>query len=111
MSKKPTIKLPKFVQPIINGGREYFYFQRGRGSASPGPRLKLPKGPHDLEFWAACKSHLGSEPPLSKTFDALITEYKLSPEVLAQSTCNAARLQPISRHRVEGMGSAPRWKC
>ena len=52
MPKKPTVELPKFVQRIINGGREYFYFQRGRGSASPGPRLKLPKGPHDAEFWA-----------------------------------------------------------
>ena len=50
MPKKPTVELPKFVQRIINAGREYFYFQRGRGSASPGPRLKLPKGPHDAEL-------------------------------------------------------------
>jgi hypothetical protein len=42
--KKLTVELPKFVQRIINGSREYFYFQKGRGSATPGPRLKLPKG-------------------------------------------------------------------
>ena len=80
MPKKPTVELPKFVQRIINGGREYFYFQKGRGSATPGPRLKLPKGPHHAEFWATYKSYLGSELPTPSTFDALITEYKLSPE-------------------------------
>lgn len=80
MPKKPTVELPKFVQRIINGGREYFYFQKGRGSATPGPRLKLPKGPHRAEFWATYKSYLGSELPTPSTFDALITEYKLSPE-------------------------------
>ena len=68
------------MQRIVNGGREYFYFQRGRGSASPGPRLKLPKGPHDAEFWATYKSYLGSEPPSARTFDALIVAYKVSPE-------------------------------
>jgi hypothetical protein len=60
------------VQRIIDSGREYFYFQKGRGSATPGPRLKLPKGPHDTEFWAIYKSYLGSEPPTGRTFDALI---------------------------------------
>jgi hypothetical protein len=47
--KKPTVELPKFVQRIINAGREYFYFL-ARGSSLPGPRLKLPKGPHDAEL-------------------------------------------------------------
>ena len=68
------------MQQITNGGREYFYFQKGRGSATPGPRLKLPKGPHHAEFWTSYKSYLGSELPTPRTFDALITEYKLSPE-------------------------------
>ena len=80
MPKKPTVELPKFVQRIINGGREYFYFQRGRGSASPGPRLKLPKGPHDAEFWATYKGYLGSEMPSARTFDALIAAYMVAPE-------------------------------
>ena len=80
MQKKPTVALPRYVQHIINGGREYFYFQRGRCSASPGPRLKLPKGPHDAEFWEAYKSCLGSEVPSATTFDALIAAYKIAPE-------------------------------
>ena len=48
--KQPIVELPKYVQRVVVGGREYFYFQRGRGSSLPGPRLKLPKGPHDAEI-------------------------------------------------------------
>jgi hypothetical protein len=58
---------------------------RGRSSSSPGPRIKLPKGPHDAEFWAAYKSHLGSEPPAPRTFDVLIAAYKASPEFTNRS--------------------------
>jgi hypothetical protein len=58
--KRPTVELPKYVQRVVDGSREYFYFQRGRESAMPGPRLKLPKGPHDAEFWATYKSYLGA---------------------------------------------------
>jgi hypothetical protein len=78
--KRPTVELPKYVQRIVDGGREYFYFQKGRGSAMPGPRLKLPKGPHDAEFWAAYNMHLGGELPTGTTFDALIAAYRASPE-------------------------------
>jgi integrase len=80
MRKRPAVALPKYVQRIIVGGREYFCFQMGRGSATPGPRLKLPKGPHDTEFWASYKSYLSSEPPSGRTFDALIAAYKVAPE-------------------------------
>jgi integrase len=85
LPKKPAVELPKYVQHIINGGREYFYFQRGRGSATPGPRLRLPKSPHDVEFWAAYKAHLGSEPPSARTFDALIASYKVAPEFMKRA--------------------------
>ena len=85
MPKRPVVELPKYVQRIVDGHREYFYFQRGRGSSSPGPRIKLPKGPRDAEFWAAYKSHLGSEAPVARTFDALITAYKVSPEFTKRS--------------------------
>jgi integrase len=95
VSRKPTVALPKYVQRIVNGGREYFYFQRGRASASPGPRLKLPKGPHDTEFWAAYKNHLGSELPSARTFDALIAAYKIAPEFTKRA---AATQRDYSRY-------------
>jgi integrase len=71
---------PKYVQRIIISGHEYFYFQKGRGSATPGRRLKLPKGPQDAEFCATYKNYLGAEIPSTQTFDALIADYKFSPE-------------------------------
>ncbi len=60
MPKRAIIELPKYIQRVISHAREYFYFQRGRGSATPGPRLKLPKGPHSEEFWAAYRLLLGT---------------------------------------------------
>ena len=33
MPKRPIVELPKYVQRVVVGGREYFYFQRGRGSS------------------------------------------------------------------------------
>ena len=95
MPKTPSIALPKYVQRIISGGREYFYFQRGRGSASSGPRVKLPHGPHDAEFWAAYKSCLGSEVPSARTFDALISAYKIAPEFTKRA---AATQRDYSRY-------------
>jgi integrase len=80
MRKLPVVELPKYVHRIINGGREYYYFQKGRGSSMPGPRIRLPKGLHDTEFWAAYKTHLGSEVPTARSYDALIADYKASPE-------------------------------
>jgi integrase len=81
--KKPTLELPAYVHRVMNGaGQEYFYFQRGRGSSSPEPRIRLPKGPHMPEFWAAYQRALGSEPPLGKSFDDLINAYRVSREFL-----------------------------
>ena len=65
----------------INGaGREYFYFQRGRGGGLPGPRVRLPGGPHKPEFWAAYQSCLGGDTLTGKAFDDLIKAYRISPE-------------------------------
>jgi hypothetical protein len=73
------------VQRVIDGGREYFYFQKGRSSKSPGPRLKLPGDPHSIEFWTAYRNFLGSEEPTRKSFDDLIAAYKISPEFTRRS--------------------------
>src|SRR5262249_48820520 len=84
--KKPTLELPQYVHRVFNSaGHEYFYFQRGRGSSSPQPRIRLPKGPHTPEFWAAYQHALGSEPLSGKTFDDLINAYKVSPEYLKRA--------------------------
>ena len=85
MSKKPTLDLPPHIQRIVSGGREYFYFQSGRSTKSPGPRHKLPGTPHSVEFWEAYRSLVGSELPAGKSFDDLIAAYKLSPDFTRRS--------------------------
>lgn len=85
VSKKPTLELPPHVQRIVSGGREYFYFQKGRSTKSPGARQKLPGNPHSVEFWTAYRCFLGSELPTGKAFDDLIAAYKLSPEFTSRS--------------------------
>ena len=87
MRKKPTLELPKYVHRVVNRvGREYFYFQRGRCSSSPGERVRLSGGPHSPEFWKAYQSCLGSDAiSTDKTFDTLISTYKVSHEFTSRA--------------------------
>lgn len=75
---KAVVDLPAGVFRVRAKGKEYFYFQPGRGSRNPGPRQRLPGDPHDPAFWAAIKKLAGEEGP--RTFTALIGCYKASPE-------------------------------
>lgn len=54
------VELPKHVHRIISRGREYFYFQQGRGTPYAGPRIRLPDDPQKPEFWQAIRQHQGS---------------------------------------------------
>lgn len=44
--------LPKGVHRVKSRGRDYFYFQPGRGTTSSGERIRLPDDPQSPEFWA-----------------------------------------------------------
>jgi hypothetical protein len=48
---KLEFQLPENVTRQVSKGREYFYFQTGRGTKNAGPRIRLPDNPHDPEFW------------------------------------------------------------
>lgn len=80
MRKRPAVELPKYVQHVIDGGRDYYYFQRGRGSKTPGLRITLPGDPHSEEFWRAYRAALGGDAASGKCFDDLITAYRVSPQ-------------------------------
>jgi hypothetical protein len=69
-------------------GRDYYYFQIGRGTKTAGPRIALPNNPHTVEFWQAYKAAAGSEAPSGRAFDDLIAAYRISPDFLrlAQAT-------------------------
>ena len=80
------IELPPHVRRVIAKGREYFYFQRGRGSQCEGPRTPLPCDLHTAEFWQAYHSALGSDTePTGRTFNDLIASYRMSPEFTSRA--------------------------
>ena len=69
-------------------GKDYYYFQRFRGTAREEPRVKLPGAPLDLrrntqsEWWRAYRELSGEvvSGPKRGTFGAVILAYKASPE-------------------------------
>jgi integrase len=69
------------VRRVVAKGREYFYFQCGRGSKLERPCTPLPRDSHSIEFWQAYRAALGgADEPAGRTFKDLIAAYKLSPE-------------------------------
>jgi len=59
--RKPraAVSLPKGVHRIVSRGREFFYFQAGRGTAVQGPRIRLPDDPQAPEFWRKLREAQG----------------------------------------------------
>jgi hypothetical protein len=71
---------------VVAKGREYFYFQRSRGTKLEGKRLALPHDLHSIEFWQAYRAAMGqSDEPAGRTFNDLIAAYRISPEFRAKS--------------------------
>lgn len=70
----PSISLPRGVHRVKSRGREYYYYQEGRGSAQVGPRIRLPDDPRTPEFWAAINKIEGV-PERTDTIGALIDAY------------------------------------
>ena len=79
--RKPLLTLPAHVHRVVSRGREYFTFQKGRGTKNAGPRIKLPH-PADAEFFPAYYAIANEEPPSAApgSFDALIAAWQVSPE-------------------------------
>lgn len=85
------ISLPPGVHRVVAGGREYFYYQKGRGTAHAGERIKLPNNPQTPEFWVAVRQAQGIVGPIpTDTIGALIDAYEVAwpglPRKLAPST-------------------------
>jgi len=80
------LELPPHVRRVIARGREYFYFQRNRGAVLEGPRIPLPRDLYSIGFWQAYRAALGnSDEPAGRTFDDLISAYRISPEFHAKA--------------------------
>ncbi len=102
MSRKPrksaTVSLPKGVHRVVSRGREYFYYQLGRGTSHVGERVKLPNDPQSPEFWIAVRQAQGiTGPVVDGTMGALIDAYQEAwpglPRKLADSTLEQYRRQ------------------
>ena len=88
---RPAISLPRGVHRVVSRGREYFYYQAGRGTDHVGSRIKLPDDPHSPEFWQAVRQAQGLVGPVqTDTIGALIDAYEVAwpglPRKLADST-------------------------
>jgi integrase len=77
--KRPraAVKLPKGVHKTTSRGHEYYCFQAGRGTASAGPRITLPRDPESPEFWKALREAQGrsSVVPIVNTVNIVIDDY------------------------------------
>lgn len=84
----PRLQLPLHVHAVRSKGREYFYYQRFRGTQREQKRVALPGCPQNpdgtpnVTWWTAYRKSAGIEDPSPRvgTFAALITAYKVSPE-------------------------------
>lgn len=86
-----SVELPANVRRVSARGRDYYYFQIGRGTKAEQPRIRLPDDPRSPEFWAAYRAAKGAADPLQNenSFNKLIAAYQKSP----QFSCLAASTQ------------------
>ncbi|MFQ8432507.1 tyrosine-type recombinase/integrase [Amaricoccus sp. W119] len=74
-----SVSLPRHVHRVLSRGREYYYYQEGRGTPHAGERIKLPNDPQTPEFWQAYRQARGiSGLPVPNTINALIDTYELA---------------------------------
>jgi integrase len=87
---------------VISRGREYLYFQAGRGTSHAGPRIRLPNDPHSPEFWVAIRQAQGlPKASPTDTMEGLIEAYYQSPNFT-----NLERLTQYQYRRYFGIAIA-----
>ncbi|MFV0303431.1 MAG: tyrosine-type recombinase/integrase [Paracoccus sp. (in: a-proteobacteria)] len=70
----PKISLPRGVHRVKSRGKDYYYYQTGRGTAQAGPRIRLPDNPRTPEFWTSI-NRIEGIPERTDTIGALIDAY------------------------------------
>jgi integrase len=69
------VTLPKGVHRVVSRGREYFYFQEGRNTTTPGKRVKLPTDPRSPAFWQAVATLSGAAIEIVVTMNLVFDKY------------------------------------
>lgn len=73
---KLNVDLPENVTRQVSKGRDYFYFQTGRGTKNAGPRIRLPDDPREAEFWIEYRKAQGHATGIPiDTIDASADEF------------------------------------
>lgn len=84
---RASVTIPHNVHRVVSRGREYFYFQTGRGTTNPGPRHPLPRDPHSPEFWQAIQQYRGASVAVPvDTFNAILDEWLMQLRVAGEVT-------------------------
>ncbi|MBI4367271.1 MAG: tyrosine-type recombinase/integrase [Deltaproteobacteria bacterium] len=93
-SKRRVVTMPKNVHIVISRGREYFYFQEGRGTDRAGQRVRLPNDPQSPEFWQAVRQAQGLVGPVpTDTINALADAYETAWPALPRKLSDATKEQ------------------
>lgn len=106
--QRAAVELPRGVHKVISRGREYFYFQAGRGTDAAGPRVRLPSDPRSPEFWSALRQAQGvSGLRAEGTLNAVIDEYMSSAAFLSVSSATQYRYKRSLAIAREAWGNLP----
>ncbi|WP_370178188.1 MULTISPECIES: tyrosine-type recombinase/integrase [Alphaproteobacteria] len=88
------VELPRHVHRVRSRGREYFYYQEGRGTAHAGDRIRLPDTPQTPEFWHAVRQAQGAFGPTpTDTVGALIDAYETAWPTLQRKLSKGTQAQ------------------
>ena len=73
------VSLPRHVHKVRSRGREYFYYQEGRGTPHVGERIRLPDDPRTPEFWNAVRQAQGTFGPTpTDTINAMADAFEVA---------------------------------
>ncbi|MBB94671.1 MAG: integrase [Rhodobacteraceae bacterium] len=88
------VQLPRHVHRVVSRGREYYYYQEGRGTPQAGERIRLPNDPQTPEFWHAVRQAQGvTGPTPTGTIGALIDAYEVAWPTLQRPLSEGTRKQ------------------
>jgi integrase len=92
--RKSVVTLPKGVHCVVSRGREYFYYQAGRGTERQGQRIRLPSDPQSPEFWQAIRQAQGIVGPVpTDTINALCDAYETAWPTLPRKLSDGTKEQ------------------
>ncbi|MPZ36775.1 MAG: tyrosine-type recombinase/integrase [Rhizobiales bacterium] len=91
---RAVVNLPRAVHRVVSRGREYFYYQAGRGTDHASPRIPLPNDPHSPEFWNAIRQAQGIVGPIpTDTINALADAHEIAWPTLPRKLSDATKEQ------------------